>query len=298
MEEGQITAVVVINVLFVFIGTFGNLLIIYSVLKTPQLRQRPSNYLLLSLAVADLAVTMVVQPIYVVATALKTFKGKCSLPLDTAYQILAPFSCSCSAFHLAAISIDRVISAFKPHRHHEIIKKWFKLMLAVCWGSAAVIGSLLYKFPTVNLITQILIMVCEVIMISSYGMIIFKVKFSHNIVMATSSNSTARERAIENRMSGTIAIVLLLFAACWFPLVGYSFAHPDESFLCSLDTMLPWIRTLLLANSSMNFIVYSLRIREFRSAYSRTIGKMFQPCRNIAEKSSCMSTTEQNIGHT
>lgn len=62
MDLYQRIIIVVINLILALIGTFGNFLIITAVVKTPQLRQKPSNNLLLSLAVADMIVTMVSQP--------------------------------------------------------------------------------------------------------------------------------------------------------------------------------------------------------------------------------------------
>jgi len=145
----QGTALVVVNLLLVLVGTFGNLLIIFAVLDTPQLRQRKSNFLLLSLAVADLMVTMCTQPLLVISLAFNTFAHRCIPDVDLAYRCASSFSCSSSAFHLAAISIDRAISAVKPHQHRDIIaKNGLKIMLCTCWGTATVLVSLYGPFPS------------------------------------------------------------------------------------------------------------------------------------------------------
>ncbi|KXJ06471.1 5-hydroxytryptamine receptor 2B [Exaiptasia diaphana] len=150
IDKAQSTALIVINTFLALTGSFGNFLIIFAVLKTPQLRQRPSNHLLLSLAVADLVVTIVSQPVFITQTALITFKDRCIIPLEITLFTATMFSCTSSALHLAAVSIDRVISAVKPHRHREIMKKWYKMMLVICWGTGILPASLRVIFPEVQ----------------------------------------------------------------------------------------------------------------------------------------------------
>ncbi|KXJ18993.1 Histamine H2 receptor [Exaiptasia diaphana] len=108
--------------------------------------------------------------------------------------------------------------------------------------------------------------------------------------------SSTRERAMERRVSGAIAIVIFLFVACWFPVVGYRLSQPDKSAHCSFGLIQLWFRTLCLANSSMNFIIYSLRIRQFRTAYLRIINRMLQPFRQIVRN--CLSTSAEQLNTT
>ena len=69
--QGTVNAVA--NYLLAITGTFGNCLVIFAILRTPQLRQRVSNFLLLSLAVSDLLVTVVSQPLFATFMSLRTF---------------------------------------------------------------------------------------------------------------------------------------------------------------------------------------------------------------------------------
>ena len=89
------------------VGTFGNFLVCIAVLYTsPRLRRRCSNYLLVSLAIADLIVTIVCEPLVVGIVAKKTFFNDCAPTLELAYVVSSNFSCSASVMHLAAISVD------------------------------------------------------------------------------------------------------------------------------------------------------------------------------------------------
>ena len=88
------------------VGTFGNFLVCTAVLYTSPRLRRCSNYLLVSLAIADLIVTMVCEPLVVGIVAKKTFFNDCASNLELAYVVSSNFSCSASVMHLAAISVD------------------------------------------------------------------------------------------------------------------------------------------------------------------------------------------------
>ncbi|XP_020912241.1 adenosine receptor A2a [Exaiptasia diaphana] len=266
LVEGLV--LIVINVLLVVIGTFGNVLTILAVLKTPQLRQRPSNFLLLSLAVADVLVTTISQPFTVAIFYLKTFPGQCNSVLELLYTISVSLPGCSSVFHLSAISIDRAISMVKPFQHRDIIAKWLKRILGTCWAISVaftIFNSLWFQEGRKAI--SVIFFACFLTMAISYGIILYKIKYNNNI-QSTQDNGGARDRIIEKRVSCTVAIVILLYLGCWLPLVGYTLLQNTDAVLYA------GVRTLYLANSSMNFVVYSLRIRAFRVAYLRLMRKM------------------------
>ncbi|KXJ23771.1 Neuromedin-U receptor 1 [Exaiptasia diaphana] len=237
LVEGLV--LIVINVLLVVIGTFGNVLTILAVLKTPQLRQRPSNFLLLSLAVADVLVTTISQPFTVAIFYLKTFPGQCNSVLELLYTISVSLPGCSSVFHLSAISIDRAISMVKPFQHRDIIAKWLKRILGTCWAISVaftIFNSLWFQEGRKAI--SVIFFACFLTMAISYGIILYKIKYNNNI-QSTQDNG-----------------------------VGYTLLQNTDAVLYA------GVRTLYLANSSMNFVVYSLRIRAFRVAYLRLMRKM------------------------
>lgn len=209
---------------------------------------------------------------------IKIINKTCIVTAEVAYLVAIAFSGCSSTLHLAAISIDRAISVVKPHRHRYLMRKWSKVMVYVCWGAAIAYRSLLVKFPEVKIASYISLVSSFAIMICSYGIILYKLKMPNSVSTETSN---ARERALEKRVSGTVAIVILLYAVCWFPLVVYNLYHPEHIEMCSRDLKVSWIHSLLLANSSMNFFVYSLRIRQFRGAFVRLIFRLIPGARKI-----------------
>lgn len=64
-----------------------------------------------------------------------------------------------------------------------------------------------------------------------------------------------------------MAIVVVIFTVCWFPLLYLRSAFAEENFGVAYN----WARTLALSNSSMNPWIYCLRIAEFPEAYRRLL---------------------------
>ena len=79
----------------------------------------------------------------------------------------------------------------------------------------------------------------------------------------------------ERRLAFTLAIVIGVFTACWFPMIVVFFAA-GKSLVKMYGTAYMWIRTLALLNSAMNFLIYSARIRDFRDSYALVCRKILR----------------------
>ena len=260
------------------VGTFGNFLVCTAVLYTNPRLRRCSNYLLVSLAIADLIVTIVCEPLVVGIVAKKTFFNDCAPTLELAYVVSSNFSCSASVSHLAAISVDRFLAVIFPLRHGRIMKSYgLKVMLIVVWGASTVFASLRVPF-----LKETAYMVV-VMFILSYCLIIgcyLSISISVFLLLRRKKQASTPGRTVisvgskaERRFASTLAIVIGVFTACWFPMIVVFFAA-GKSLVKMYGTAYMWIRTLALLNSAMNFLIYSARIRDFRDAFAII-------CRNI-----------------
>ena len=252
------------------VGTFGNFLVCTAVLYTSPRLRRCSNYLLVSLAIADLIVTMVCEPLVVGIVAKKTFFNDCASNLELAYVVSSNFSCSASIMHLAAISVDRFLAVIFPLRHGRIMKSYgLKVMLIVVWGVAAVFASL-----RVPLLKETAYMVLVIFAISYFLVIGCYLSITISVFLIAKRKKQKRKGGTvvastnaERRLAFTLAIVIGVFTACWFPMIVVFFAA-GKSLVKMYGTAYMWIRTLALLNSAMNFLIYSARIRDFRDAYA------------------------------
>ena len=255
-------------------GTFGNFLVCAAVFYTSPRLRRCSNYLLVSLAIADLIVTMVCEPLVVGIVATKTFFNDCASNLELAYNVFANFSCSASLLHLAAISVDRFLAVIFPLRHGRIMKSYgLKVMLIVVWGVATVFASL--RVPLILKETAYMVVAMFII---GYFLVIgcyLSITISVFLLRRRKKQASRQGRTVrisvsskaERRFAFTLAIVIGVFTACWFPMIVVFFAA-GKSLVKIYGTAYMWIRTLALLNSAMNFLIYSARIRDFRDSYA------------------------------
>ena len=259
----------IVNSIAALVGTCGNIMVCIAVLTSTRLR-RSSNFLLLSLAIADLVVTMICEPLVAAIVAKRAFLHDCASSLELAYVISSNLSCSASVMHLAAISVDRFLAVVFPLRHRRIMNSYgLKIMLGVVWGVSIIFASCRIPFLKE---TSYLVLVMFVV---SYGLIIicyativtFLVKEKRRKNEIRARPTVVVDSKIERRVAFTLAMVIAIFTACWLPMIVVFFAA-GKSLVKMYGTAYMWIRSLALSNSAMNFIIYSARIRDFRDAYA------------------------------
>ena len=100
----QLYLTLVVNVVSTFFGTIGNVLVIATVRMIPTL-QIISNFWLVSLAVADLSVTVLGQPVFVVFLGWQ-IGGDCNAMVLQVFRLIVNISCSASVLHFCFISVD------------------------------------------------------------------------------------------------------------------------------------------------------------------------------------------------
>ncbi|XP_036675779.3 dopamine D2-like receptor isoform X4 [Drosophila suzukii] len=128
-----------ILILFPILTLFGNILVILSVCRERSL-QTVTNYFIVSLAIADLLVAVVVMPFAVYFLV----NGVWALPdVVCDFYIAMDVICSTSSiFNLVAISIDRYIAVTQPIKYakHKNSRRVCLTILLV-WAISAAIGS-------------------------------------------------------------------------------------------------------------------------------------------------------------
>ncbi|XP_037954556.1 5-hydroxytryptamine receptor 1-like [Teleopsis dalmanni] len=131
--------IVSIVLLFVILGTVvGNVLVCIAVCMVRKLR-RPCNYLLVSLALSDLCVAVLVMPIALLYEVLEKWNfGTLLCDIWVSFDVLC---CTASILNLCAISVDRYLAITKPLEYGvKRTPRRMMLCVALVWLAAACIS--------------------------------------------------------------------------------------------------------------------------------------------------------------
>uniref|UniRef100_A0A669CX94 Trace amine associated receptor 1 n=1 Tax=Oreochromis niloticus TaxID=8128 RepID=A0A669CX94_ORENI len=275
--------------IFSVITICGNLLVIISVIYFKQLHT-PTNSLILSLAVADLLVGIIVFPL-----SMAFSLSSCLYHEGLFCKVRGTFDISlstCSILNLCCISIDRYHAVCQPLTyqtkisHHVVV-----FMILMSWGVSVIIKisvtiaglnnencqkSSLIGIVVGNTIGIILSFYLPVItMLCIYLKIFFVARRqARSIQNTTKCGQTAS--MMERKVTKTLAIVLGVVILCWSPFFLCITFPPltRDSVPVSVIKTLNW---LTLANSMLNPFIYAFFYSWFRSAMRMIIcGKIFQ----------------------
>ncbi|XP_069014845.1 trace amine-associated receptor 1-like [Embiotoca jacksoni] len=280
--------------LYIFLGSLsfvticGNLLVIISIIYFKQLHNS-TNYLILSLAVADLLVGVLVFPFSMAFTVTTCWyheglfckvRGSFDVTLSTA-----------SILNLCCISIDRYYAVCQPLTYKSKINdRIVGMMILVSWGIAALIGigiivagfnqgkcdesCLIDALISTTFACVFSFYIPVIIMLSIYLKIFLVAQKQVNRIQNTKSGASVSK--MERKATKTLATVMGMFLLCWTPYFICIIFQPltyDVTPIAVIET-LNW---LTLSNSMLNPFIYAFFYSWFRSAFRMIItGKIFQ----------------------
>ncbi|XP_076613097.1 trace amine-associated receptor 1-like [Chaetodon auriga] len=279
--------------LYVFLSSLsvvticGNLLVLISIIYFKQLHT-PTNSLILSLAVADLLVGVVVFPFtmeFSVSSCLYSEHLFCRVR-ETIDVTLS----TASILNLCCISIDRYYAVCHPLTYRTKINvPVVVIMILVSWSVSLlvaiglVIAGLQDKCKEKCFIDVLLANILGlfssfylpvILMLCIYLKILLVAQRQVRSIQGTKSGATASK--MERKATKTLAIVMGVFLICWSPFfLCFSFQLlNDVSVPVAVIENLGW---LALSNSMLNPFIYAFFYSWFRSAFRMIISrKIFQ----------------------
>lgn len=288
------TLSVTCGLFYVFLGSVavltvcGNLLVILAIIYFKQLHT-PTNFLVLSLAVADLLVGALVLPLtmeFSVTSCLfyNVFFCKIRGTFDVSL-------CTASILNLCCISIDRYYAVCHPLKYRtKINDRVIVVMILLSWALSVLTGigyisagltsgncdtKCFAYFVIANILGLVFSFYLPVIVMLCIYVKIFLVA-QRQVKSIQNTKSVAAVSKKERKATKTLAIVMGVFLLCWLPFflctTILSFSHFNVSLV-----LIEILNYLALSNSMINPFIYAFFYSWYRSAFRLIIsGKVIQ----------------------
>ena len=259
-------------------ATAGNLLIIFSILRSSTLYST-ANFLLLGLALSDFGVGLVVEPLYVTVVITRYQRLPVNCTLVVIYNVSSSFLVVISMFIITAISIDRYLAIHFHLRYPQFVtlRKVIYLQITLWTASALLTLTRLASFRIYLVISTVLVIICLFLTCFAYsGIFIVLRRHQVQIQNQISSETTPKMKQLRNSVINTFYVVFV-FLVCFVPhccLTVIIIINPN--------TRSKWVMLLnlystsiILFNSALNPLIYCWRRREFRDTVKQTF---LNPC--------------------
>lgn len=271
------------NIFLVIVSILANSLIVSAVWRTSSLRY-PSIVFLCGLAVSDLAVGLVVQPLFIAVELLKIHGlpsgGDCTL--ETAFLALAFVVCGVSFGHVTLISVDRYIAIQFPLRYTSIVTLPRVLFLiALCWLTSTFCSSLILWnlsafFYVVATVMIVFLGTSTVIHITIYRIVRRhrnEIRVQEQAVQAASEFNMARFK----KTAVNTFIVYYFLLLCYVPFSTVWMLQMAGA--TSLNSPIVWkvTNTIVFLNSALNPFLYCWRLQAIRGPVMTLLKKIFCP---------------------
>ena len=272
----------VLNALSSYTAVMLNIVAIHAMKKTSSL-PKPQKTLLLSLAVSDLGVGLVVQPFYIASLVKRLQQNNETTDHDTAFWVIMNlFSCA-SFFGVLAISVDRFLAIHLHLRYLELVTH--KRVVAVVIS----IWLLSTSFPFMHFLTQsyvgilvILVGLGFICVTLIYLRICYTVRRHRNQIQVLQVHQDAQNDEMTNfarlrkSVVGTfylylVSLVCYLPGYCW--LISRVTVSETNT---NVDSFRLYSWTLLFLNSSLNPVIYCWKMRHIRHAIMDVLRNIFQ----------------------
>lgn len=273
-----------INVLLSYTAITLNTITILALRKTSL--SSPLKTLLLSLAVSDLGVGLLVQPLYVASFVMES-EGNSSASYNfviKSYDMIVVFLCVASFLGVTALSVDRFL-AIHLHLRYQAIVTHKRVVASVVsiWVLSAVISQTALR---IRKVTFLMFGTISVICLISSAFFYYKIyvtvqRHANQIqVLQLQPRQGDNEMVEYNARLKKAAIgtfyVYLVFLICNLPntlffLIPSNLVHQSAD----LGTILSLADTLVFLNSSLNPLIYCWKMRHIRQAIMEMLRKIY-----------------------
>ena len=262
-----------------------NIITIQALRKTSSL-SKTLKALLLSLAVSDLGVGLLVQPLYVATLVMKIEQNSNNTAYYTikkAYAIPKKLLVLASHLGVFALTVDRFLAIHLHLRYQELVT--YKRVVAVVssvWVFSASITLLrqLYSAVDSHIVPAVIVVVCIITTGLLYCKIYAAVRHHTNQINALQVQQVAQNRemadaARQRKMALATFYVYVVLSVCYLPIACVVFAKISSETALLYSHLEYFTLTLVYLNSSLNPLIYCWKMRRIRQTVVEILRNIF-----------------------
>ena len=266
----------VFNAFFSFTAITLNIVTIIA-LRKPLTIPRALKILLLSLAVSDLGVGLLVQPLYITRLVMMIKENTQTLYFEitlNSFYATGIFLSYASFFGVVALTADRYLAVHFYLRYQELVTQ--KRVVAVVisnWILSAIPMLMSIWIPNaVGIISVPVESVCYITTALFYFKIYLAVRHHSNQIhvlqaqLAQNNEGDMTNAARERKTAVGTFYVYLVFLICYLPSTCYGIIHRSAGPSTMLFQFGLYANTLIFLNSTLNPLIYSWKMRHVRHA--------------------------------
>ena len=274
-------ATCIANGLCSFVAVTGNLVIVLAILRNSSLHT-PSYVLLCNLAISDLGVGLVAQPLFI-ALRVAESRGQVDLAckLGVAYFSIAGWLAWLSLLTVTAISVDRFLAVHLAIKYRSAVTvRKAKLVVAFLWIIAVIVGMIyVIDMAVYFVVIMTIISFCLLLASCSYFSIGRELQQRHAMIQGHNHHPKTRQQHGSSfnvgRYRKTVTSMLYVYGAfllCYLPYLCFSVALKLIGRTSTVHGAYLITATLVLWNSALNPCLYYWRISELRLGIKQLLG--------------------------
>ena len=264
----------IVNAPLMLTSILGNSLVFIAIWRTVSLRS-PSMMFICSLAVSDLLVGLIVQPLYIANSLISVRLLKILSPM------MAFAACGVSLGTMAAISFDRYLALHYHMRYTAVMTSSSAILaIIITWLSTFLLSCVIFWNP-LTFVAIIAILISVYLIISAYFYIkIFQIVRRHQVqirhqecIWPETPNALELYQKRLNKSAFNTFVFYISTILCYLPrFISVPFNARDPY----MHGKTAWIfaDTLIFLNSSINPALYCWRLRDLRAAVVHTLRAM------------------------
>lgn len=266
----------IVNVPFCITATLANLLVVVSILRSHTLRT-PANMLLIGLALSDLGIGLIEQPVYIAFLLVFAKNGPVSSSciISIAVTIFGSIFSCVSFGTVVAISVERYIALSLHLRYENVVtRKRVQIFLICLWLVCGILPFIwVLSAPKYrSYFFAVGIILCLLVSSVMYMKIYQIIRYHRRQIQAHEINDRNNENIVQRRKNASnMFLVYCVLVLCYLP---YSICLAFSKF--HGYTRCSWIAvnfalTVININSSLNPFIYCYRMRGIRQAMLLTL---------------------------